>query len=136
MSNNYFNQWQCCFLLTEDESWNEREAAKRRLNDRDDISEVSASAAAARGANDGKSPLLEFAMSYFREREKFEAMQQAGNDDPKEAKKKDKKKKGKKNSNVSQQGDWTWKDQVDIVKWTDRMISVSCRCNQLIQLIC
>ncbi len=53
-------------------------------------------------SNDGKHPLLEFAMSYFRE-SNFEFPTADGS--IKENKKK-KKKKGAKNS------DWTWKEQV------------------------
>ena len=37
---------------------------------------------------------------------------------------KDKKKAKKKKSGASD-GDWTWKDRIDMVKWTDRMITVS-----------
>lgn len=49
------------------------------------------------------------------------------------ASKKGKKQKKKKLSNSSKSGmseaDWTWKDQVDMVKWTDKMIQViKCVC--------
>ena len=94
-----------------------------RSENRDDLSEISASA--AKVVNDGKNPLLEFAMSYFREREKF-SMVTSNDDSGKESTKKSKKQKKKKSSNVSKSdgGDWTWKDQVDMVKWTDSMINV------------
>ena len=49
-------------------------------------------------ANDGKHPLLEFAMSHFRE---IDVINEQG---PKSDKKKKKKKASK--------SDWTWKDQV------------------------
>jgi hypothetical protein len=54
-------------------------------------------------SNDGKHPLLEFAMSYFRE-SNFEFPNADGS--IKDNNKKKKKKKGAKNS------DWTWKEQV------------------------
>jgi hypothetical protein len=55
-------------------------------------------------SNDGKHPLLEFAMSYFRE-SNFEFPNADGSIKDANNKKK-KKKKGAKNS------DWTWKEQV------------------------
>ena len=60
-----------------------------------DNSDVSISA--GKVANDGKHPLLEFAMSHFRE------IDVINNDDGKDKKKKKKK---------SSKSDWTWKDQV------------------------
>ena len=62
------------------------------------MSDVSISA--AKVSNDGKHPLLEFAMRYFRESD-FDL-------GPGEGSLKDKKKKKKKNS----KNDWTWKVQV------------------------
>ena len=70
--------------------------------------------------------------SFCREKEKFDLLkeQQAAEEGGKKQKKK------KKNSTASsaaggaggasgsRQNDWTWKDQVDMVKWTDRMINV------------
>ena len=82
------------------------------------MSEVSASAANV--ANDGKHPLLEFAMRYFREgRDKFDLPEDNQNGSLKDKKKAKKKKSG------ASDGDWTWKDRIDMVKWTDRMITVS-----------
>jgi hypothetical protein len=43
-------------------------------------------------------------------------MLEGGSESLKKSKIKKKKSSGK---------DWTWKDQVDMVKWTDRMINVS-----------
>lgn len=91
-----------------------------RPSGEDEISEVSASAANV--ANDGKHPLLEFAMRYFREgRDKFESL----DNDPNGSLGKDKgKKAGKKKKSGASDTDWTWKDRIDMVKWTDRMINV------------
>ena len=75
--------------------------------DAGDTSDVSISA--GKVANDGKHPLLEFAMSYFRE------IDVINNDDG------GKKKKKKKNS----KSDWTWKEQVELVKWQGHMIDNS-----------
>ena len=108
----------------EDDSWDAHKA--RSPHDlRDDLSEASAGAAerAARG-NDGKHPLLEFAISYFRERDKFEIVLQ-GPDDEQGDPKANKKKKQKKKSKGGKSEEWTWKDQVELVKWTDRMIGSS-----------
>jgi myosin-15 len=86
--------------------------------DDDGLSEVSASAANV--ANDGKHPLLEFAMRYFREgKDKFEHVM-SDNENGSLGKKKAKKKKS-----GASDSDWTWKDRVDMVKWTDRMINNS-----------
>ena len=62
-------------------------------------------------ANDGKHPLLEFAMSHFRE---IDVINEQG---PKSDKKKKKKKASK--------SDWTWKDQVELVKWQSHMVDNS-----------
>ena len=84
----------------------------------DGLSEVSVSAANV--ANDGKHPLLEFAMRYFREgQEKFDQ------EDQHNGSLKDKKKAKKKKSSGANEADWTWKDRIDMVKWTDRMITVN-----------
>ena len=84
------------------------------------LSEVSASAANV--ANDGKHPLLEFAMRFFREgQEKFDNLEMADQGSLKDKAKKAKKKK----SSGANEADWTWKDRIDMVKWTDRMITVS-----------
>merc|ERR1719357_1219517 len=91
-------------------TWNLRN--NRDSYEAGDTSDVSISA--AKVSNDGKHPLLEFAMSYFRESNNFDAIPQDGSI-------KDKKKKKKKNS----KNDWTWKDQVELVKWTERMIENS-----------
>ena len=77
--------------------------------------------------------------SYFREREKFDLLQSPDDGTlthptSKEAKKAAKKaaKAAKKKastasaaSHATSNGDWTWKDQVDMVKWTESMINVS-----------
>ncbi len=96
--------------------------------DEDNFSEISASAANV--ANDGKNPLLEFAMRYFRDgKDKFEQVLSepengvppgGGGDGSLK-----KKSKAKKKKSGASDADWTWKDSVDIVKWTDRMINVS-----------
>ena len=107
----------------EDDSWDANKA--RSPHDlRDDLSEASASAAerVAKG-NDGKHPLLEFAISYFRERDKFEIVLQGPDDE--QSDQKSKKKKQKKKSKGGKSEEWTWKDQVELVKWTDRMINNS-----------
>ena len=79
--------------------------------DAGDTSDVSISA--AKVSNDGKHPLLEFAMSHFRDNN-FDIH-------PHDEAVKDKKKKKKK----SNKSDWTWKDQVELVKWQDHMIDNS-----------
>jgi len=98
----------------------------RRLvqhHDADDgLSEVSASAANV--ANDGKHPLLEFAMRFFREGRDLSA-EPNGHDHKITAMMTDKKKTKKKKSGASDNADWTWKDRIDMVKWTDRMINNS-----------
>ena len=66
-------------------------------------------------ANDGKHPLLEFAMTHFREIDVIN--QQPGPGGPKQDKKKKKKKASK--------SDWTWKDQVELVKWQGHMVDNS-----------
>ena len=109
----------------EDDSWDANKA--RSPHDlRDDLSEASAGAAErmAKG-NDGKHPLLEFAISYFRERDKFEIVLQGPDDEQQGGDQKGKKKKQKKKSKGGKSEEWTWKDQVELVKWTDRMISNS-----------
>ena len=96
------------------------DSSRRLVPDVEDgLSEVSASAANV--ANDGKHPLLEFAMRYFREGpEKFEQEDQH-NGSLKDKKKAKKKKSG---SGAGHEADWTWKDRIDMVKWADRMITV------------
>ena len=92
----------------------------------DGLSEVSASAANV--ANDGKHPLLEFAMRFFREgQEKFDNLGGLDGATDQQGSLKDKSKKGKKKKSGSgaNEADWTWKDRIDMVKWTDRMITVS-----------
>ena len=82
------------------------------------LSEVSVSAANV--ANNGKHLLLEFDMRYFREgQEKFDQ------EDQHNESLKDKKKAKKKKSSGANEADWTWKDRIDMVKWTDRMITVN-----------
>ena len=99
---------------------NNRRAHQHQDAVEDGLSEVSASAANV--ANDGKHPLLEFAMRYFREgREKFDLPEESNQN----GSLKDPKKKAKKKKSGASDGDWTWKDRVDMVKWTDRMITVS-----------
>ncbi len=63
----------------------------------------------------------DIAHSYFREKEKFEMLPSSSNEESVKVSKKKSSKK-KKNSNASE---WTWKDQVEMVKWTDKMINVS-----------
>ena len=59
-------------------------------------------------------------MRYFREgRDKFDFPEDNQNGSLKDKKKAKKKKSG------ASDGDWTWKDRIDMVKWTDRMITVS-----------
>ena len=61
-------------------------------------------------------------MRYFREgREKFDLPEENNQN----GSLKDPKKKAKKKKSGASDGDWTWKDRVDMVKWTDRMITVS-----------
>lgn len=99
---------------------NNRRAHQHQDAVEDGLSEVSASAANV--ANDGKHPLLEFAMRYFREgREKFDLPEENNQN----GSLKDPKKKAKKKKSGASDGDWTWKDRVDMVKWTDRMITNS-----------
>ena len=94
-----------------------------RLED-DELSEISASAANV--ANDGKNPLLEFAMRYFRDgKEKFDQVLSDPEGGQNGSLKHNKKAKAKKKKSGASDADWTWKDSVDIVKWTDRMITVS-----------
>ena len=96
------------------------------LSDLGDEEQRAARAAAAGGGADGKHPLLEFAISYFRERDKFEVVLQSPEEHAEEQKtgKKKKSKKGK-GPKGSKSEEWTWKDQVELVKWSDRMINVS-----------
>ena len=70
-------------------------------------------------SNDGKHTLLEFAMSNFRE-SNFDGIPQVGS-----IKQKKKRTKKTKNSSKSSKSDWTWKDPVERVKWTERMIENS-----------
>ena len=61
-------------------------------------------------------------MRYFREgREKFDLPEESNQN----GSLKDPKKKAKKKKSGASDGDWTWKDRVDMVKWTDRMITNS-----------
>lgn len=71
--------------------------------------------------NDGKHPLLEFAMKFFREGKNFEAVLSDSTNEPNEPQKE--KKKAKKKKSGASDADWTWKDRIDMVKWTDRMIN-------------
>merc|ERR1719322_682686 len=96
----------------EDEGYSPSNTWQSRRNhgdsyDAGDTSDVSISA--GKVANDGKHPLLEFAMSHFREIDVINHDDNA------------KKKKKKKNS----KSDWTWKDQVELVKWQGHMIDNS-----------
>merc|ERR1711899_245776 len=95
------------------DTWDENGRRLPTHHDADDgLSEVSASTANV--ANDGKHPLLEFAMRYFREgKEKFDMPEDNQN--------------GKKKKSGASDVDWTWKDRIDMVKWTDRMITDSCQ---------
>lgn len=110
---------------TQADTWDSAKPLRRPVEE-DELSEVSASAANVN--NDGKHPLLEFAMHFFREgKDKFEGMLHSP-DDEGGSLKTDKKKKAKKKKSSGTGGensDWTWKDQVDMVKWTDRMINNS-----------
>ena len=95
-------------------------------SDPDNLSEVSASAANV--TNDGKHPLLEFALRYFRDVQLL--MEGASSSEGGGGKKGKKNKKDKKGGGGgpdgagSNEGDWLWKNQLDMVKWTDRMINV------------
>ena len=108
----------------DDSSWDANKARSPHDLRDDDLSETSAGAAErmAKG-NDGKHPLLEFAISYFRERDKFEIVLQGPDDE--QGDQKGKKKKQKKKSKGGKSEEWTWKEQVELVKWTDRMINNS-----------
>jgi len=96
-------------------------------SDPDNLSEVSASAANV--TNDGKHPLLEFALRYFRDVQLL--MEGASSSEGGGGKKGKKNKKDKKGGGGgpdgagSNEGDWLWKNQLDMVKWTDRMINNS-----------
>lgn len=90
----------------DDFHWNSRHN-RGDSYDAGDNSDVSISA--GKVANDGKHPLLEFAMSYFREIDVIN-----GDDGGKKKKKK-----------KSSKSDWTWKDQVELVKWQGHMIDNS-----------
>ena len=61
-------------------------------------------------------------MKYFREG-KFEAVMSDSTNEPNEEWKKGEKKKAKKKKSGASDADWTWKDRIDMVKWTDRMIN-------------
>ena len=94
--------------------------------DADNLSEISASAANV--TNDGKHPLLEFALRYFRDVQLLMegASSSEGGGGGKKGKKNKKDKKGGVGSDVgNSEGDWRWKNQLDMVKWTDRMINNS-----------
>ena len=94
--------------------------------DADNLSEISASAANV--TNDGKHPLLEFALRYFRDVQLLMegASSSEGGGGGKKGKKNKKDKKGGVGSDGgNSEGDWRWKNQLDMVKWTDRMINVS-----------
>ena len=93
--------------------------------DVDNISEISASAANV--TNDGKHPLLEFALRYFRDVQLLmEGASSSEGGGGKKGKKNKKDKKGGVGSDAgNSEGDWRWKNQLDMVKWTDRMINVS-----------
>ena len=85
------------------------------------------SASAANVTNDGKHPLLEFALRYFRDVQLL--MEGASSSEGGGGKKGKKNKKDKKggagpDGAGSNEGDWLWKNQLDMVKWTDRMINV------------
>jgi myosin-15 len=96
-------------------------------SDPDNLSEVSASAANV--TNDGKHPLLEFALRYFRDVQLL--MEGASSSEGGGGKKGQKNKKAKKGGGGgpdragSNEGDWLWKNQLDMEQWTDRMINNS-----------
>ena len=101
-------------------------------SDPDNLSEVSASAANV--TNDGKHPLLEFALRYFRDvqllMEGASSSEGGGQGGKKGKKNKKDKRGGVGNDGVgNNEGDWRWKNQLDMVKWTDRMINVSNHCS-------
>ncbi|XP_040563865.1 unconventional myosin-XV [Lepeophtheirus salmonis] len=76
--------------------------------------------------DDGKHPLLEFALQHFQESLKIRTDIEQSSDKKNTNKKKGKS--AKKSSGLSgtvATNDWTWKDQVDLVKWTPNMISNS-----------
>jgi len=88
----------------------------------DDLSEVSlseAQMAEAESANN-KNPLLEFAMNHFR----GSAGDNSQHETNTQTKKKGKKGKDKKKTSLGGES-WTWKDQVDAVKWSDSVIQQS-----------
>merc|ERR1719195_530680 len=94
--------------------------------DTDNLSEISASAANV--TNDGKHPLLEFALRYFRDVQLLMegASSSEGGGGGRKEKKNKKDKKGGVGSDVgNSEGDWRWKNQLELVKWTDRMINNS-----------
>ena len=95
-------------------------------SDPDNLSEVSASAANV--TDDGKHPLLEFALRYFRDVQLLmegASSSEGGGQGGKKGKKNKKDKKGGGGPDGNTEGDWRWKNQLDMVKWTDRMINVS-----------
>ena len=97
-------------------------------SDPDNLSEISASAANV--TNDGKHPLLEFALRYFRDVQLLmegASITEGGGQVGKKGKKnkKDKRIGSGGDGASSNEGDWRWKNQLDMVKWTDRMINVS-----------
>ena len=95
-------------------------------SDPDNLSEVSASAANV--TDDGKHPLLEFALRYFRDVQLLmegASSSEGGCQGGKKGKKNKKDKKGGGGPDGNTEGDWRWKNQLDMVKWTDRMINVS-----------
>ena len=95
-------------------------------SDPDNLSEVSASA--AKVTDDGKHPLLEFALRNFRDVQLLmegASSSEGGGQGGKKGKKNKKDKKGGGGPDGNTEGDWRWKNQLDMVKWTDRMINVS-----------
>ena len=103
-------------------------------SDPDNLSEVSASAANV--TDDGKHPLLEFALRYFRDVQLLmegASSSEGGGQGGKKGKKnkKDKKGGGGQDGPGSNEGDWRWKNQLDMVKWTDRMINVGSMVKQI-----
>eukprot|EP00096_Caligus_rogercresseyi_P003786 TRINITY_DN1738_c0_g1_i1.p1 TRINITY_DN1738_c0_g1~~TRINITY_DN1738_c0_g1_i1.p1 ORF type:complete len:676 (+),score=219.02 TRINITY_DN1738_c0_g1_i1:1582-3609(+) len=81
--------------------------------------------------DDGKNPLLEFAFQHFQDSHKIrpglDTVEKKSNSKTKKGKSSKKQQQGSSGglSGTVATNDWTWKDKVDLVKWTPAMISNS-----------
>ncbi|QQP35410.1 Myosin 15 [Caligus rogercresseyi] len=79
--------------------------------------------------DDGKNPLLEFAFQHFQDSHKIrpglDTVEKKSNSKTKKGKSSKKQQQGSSGglSGTVATNDWTWKDKVDLVKWTPAMIS-------------